>query len=177
MQASGFPPPLADAFMRAGLCMSHVQYAESALRRALVYAFPETEPITLETVERGNDETRRATLGNLVRRLRDRGVEIEPAFDNFLDEFVQQRNMFVHHIHLDDAYNIGTDDGLARFNEFVQRLTGGAYRVTVIFTAIALAFTNGQGRFVMTNLPDDQQDAYRQALLGAVRPDRFVRKP
>lgn len=157
--------------------MSYVQYAEQAVRRALVYTFPDVEPITLETIEGANQELRRATLGNLIRKLRERGVEIDESFDKFLSDFLDHRNMFAHNIHLDEQYDLETAEGLARFNAFVQTLGAEAVRVVTVFTAAALAFTKGDGRFMMRDVPDDQQDARQLALVSAVQPGRFFRKP
>jgi hypothetical protein len=125
-----------------GVTLLIVQAAERMLGQSLYRIFGLPELVTVQDLERLDSEARRATLGRLVNSVRER-VSLDPMFEQALVDFVQDRNVFVHHF--GDRFDLGTSDGFAEAAMFVNRLMRRGMVLCETFAAFLIAFVRRIG--------------------------------
>lgn len=125
-----------------GVTLLIVQSAERMLGQSLYRIFGLPELVTVQDLERLDNEARRATLGRLVNSVRER-VALDPTFEQVLVDFVQDRNVFVHHF--GDRFDLGTPDGFAEATMFVNRLMKRGMVLCETFAAFLIAFVRRIG--------------------------------
>ncbi len=100
-----------EAWQRIGLLLVLLQNAEHAINTSLRWVFT-NDPFGEQ--DRGNlldqlsnlkEFQRKRTLGQLHRALRER-VALDPEFETYFGQFVEDRNRFAHRLFLEPGYDI-----------------------------------------------------------------------
>jgi hypothetical protein len=105
-----FAPPTDendDLLKSVGMTLLAVQWTERILEAALPVSFSKGA-MTYTSVKADQAALRRKTLGNLTRALGER-AELRPEFEALLNEFVESRNVFAHH--LGARFDVGAPEG------------------------------------------------------------------
>lgn len=90
-----------------GMMLIRCQQIEDYIAKSFILAISDKQKRKYETIEDIENGWRKKTLGNLIRCIEE-GWEIDPFFKQFLDFFVQNRNMVIHDIAVSDRYDITT---------------------------------------------------------------------
>ncbi len=85
------PGSIKTAFFVMGYCLYHVQAVELTLKSCLTTSF------ALQDLESEDRELRKKSLGILLNQLRKR-VDIDEDLEDLFAVFVEERNLFVHHL-------------------------------------------------------------------------------
>lgn len=138
-----------EFFQLVGLTLTQIQATEAALRHCLTLALPDEAkgPVTVHNLEAIDRQNRRATLGQFVRMLRQR-VGVDPRLDGRLDEFVENRNRFVHHLF--DDYEIHTAEGREAASVFVGELAYDALDLLKLLLGVLRTWERQSGLNVPT---------------------------
>jgi len=115
-----------DVFFWMGFCLLSVHSTESALGDVLTIVFPKGGIISAELLESDSVEHRRKTIGQLVSKL-GRRATIHPSLADWLEEFVDRRNEFVHRF--SDVHDLETDSGREAAVRYCQELGTEAVRL------------------------------------------------
>lgn len=154
-----------------------LQKIEALLRAGLILALSDSQ---------SDDRLRRLltrdreTMGMLLRHMRDR-VELPEDFADTLDHLLEKRNLFVHKLFLEDWFDLKTQEGLGRVNEFIADLLARGSVAVRVFIGYALARTK-DGR---SDLPESERDTFDRIILrifstatpdfGGKTPDEYLK--
>lgn len=127
---------LADLFSWMGFCMFSIQAAESSIASAIQIALPKNRVISVETLEADEQEHRRKTVGQLVRKLNER-ARIDPGIEQRLDAFISRRNEFVHGFQ--QRFDLNATEGRAQAIAFCQEVGSEAFVLAKVFYAVSFA--------------------------------------
>jgi len=125
---------LAATVGRALICIQMVELLLGSLLRTAFRA-AETVP-TVQELEREQETVRRATLGCLIKRLRQK-VELDPELETYLNKFVEDRNRFVHHL-VEEASKSASDEDHSR--DFSKQMLEDSIRLMELFFAKCLSW-------------------------------------
>jgi hypothetical protein len=154
-----------DHYWWAGLCLSAIHAAEHAIAEAIEIALPAGAVLSLRTLEAEEEEHRRKTLGQLVRKLNQR-ARLDPGIERDLENFILRRNDFIHHFH--GRFDVMTDEGSERAINFCKKLASEAFWLAQVFTAVSFAVserlelvTSGAVRIEWESMPKDLEESMR----------------
>ena len=82
-------------FTEAGRALYAIQIADQIIIILLKLVFPDEKIDSIESYRKSNEKLSKATLGPLIKTFKKR-VNIEPEFDIILEDYLQNRNTFVH---------------------------------------------------------------------------------
>ena len=117
------------AFFMMGYCLLTVQAAEVLLKSAL------SGPFALQDLDSEDETSRRKTLGQLLRKLRER-VEIDEDLEALFVTFLESRNLFTHRLTVE--FDPNTRPGLIAMANFCQVLAIQACEVAKFLNAAIL---------------------------------------
>ena len=125
-----------DLFFWMGFCLFTIQAAESAIASAIQIALPEKGVISVESLEAAEQEHRKKTIGQLVRKLNNK-ARIDPGIEQRLVAFISNRNEFVHSFQR--RFDLNGSEGHAQAIAFCQELASEAFGLTQVFCAVSCA--------------------------------------
>lgn len=129
-----------EAWQRIGLLLVLLQNAEHAINTSLQWVFT-NDPFGEQ--DRGNlldqlsnlkEFQRKRTLGQLHRALRQR-VALDPEFETYFGQFVEDRNRFAHRLFLEPGYDINKPEDVPQIRQFVDDLTHRTMTIIGVFHA------------------------------------------
>jgi hypothetical protein len=129
-----------EAWQRVGLLLALLQNAEHAVNTSLKWVFT-NDPLGEE--DKGNlldqlsilkEFQRKKTLEQLHRALRER-VALDPEFQTFFGQFVEDRNRFAHRLFLEPGFNVNKPEDIPRIRRFVDALTHQTMTILAVFHA------------------------------------------
>jgi hypothetical protein len=82
-------------FTEAGRALYAVQIADKTIINLLRLVYPDEKIDSVESHRKSEEKLSKATLGPLIDTLKKR-VNIEPEFDDILNDYLKNRNTFVH---------------------------------------------------------------------------------
>lgn len=100
-----FLPDMEDTFAQIGCQLLLTQDVEYYISNLIGLVFPKDQPSRSDL-----DKLDKKTLGVLKKELAKR-VEVDEGFLEFLNEFIDKRNIFVHNLNKQDWYDIYTQEG------------------------------------------------------------------
>jgi hypothetical protein len=122
-----------DTTSRIGGTLIMLQKIEALLRAVLILATKDSKPdLKLRKLLRGD----RQTMGMLLNHLSNR-VDLPQDFADTLEGLLEKRNTFIHKLFLEEWFDLKTQDGLDRVNEFITDLLAAgsiSIRVCVGYT-------------------------------------------
>jgi len=125
-----------DILAAMGVALLLIQTTEQLLRLCITFVLQKQSPLTLEALERQEKAERKKTLGYFIGELRKRAA-LQDDLDLLLDEFLEDRNTFVHHVSNVQGWDIRTENGRVVCSAFV----GGLIRRTETIMKIFLGLT------------------------------------
>ena len=152
-------PELTDeqrkVFSVTGETLYMIQLAESAIQNCLVFAFDDQD-ITLEKIYSEEKAVRRKTLGQIV-KLFQKKIALHPDFHKMLNEFVEQRNHFVHHIFNDNKFKISTDEECKKIQKHLNSIQDYAWNIQNVFWSYLINWMKETG--VYEHLPKEFKES------------------
>lgn len=145
---------------KIGRTLVMIQLTEALLDILLLRtAFRGDKPVTAEELERAAKYERRETLGQLIQKLHQR-VEVHPELASFLENFLEDRNRFAHHL-LDPAKaNLPPEQVRQQISDFCERISKSCSQLVELFTTI---FIKWNLSFQSDEPIDDETKAYFEA--------------
>jgi len=135
-----------------------LQKIEALLRAVLILATNDSESdANLRRLLRRDRET----MGMLLRHMNDR-VELPQDFADTLEQLLEKRNLFVHKLFLQDWFDLKTQEGLDRANEFMSDLLARGSIAIRVCVGYAIARTGDES----ASLPMEEREAF----------DRIIRR-
>jgi hypothetical protein len=116
-----------ELMSRMGLALITVQQVEHMLKPLTTYFF-RGQGFTAEMMLAEEVRDRKKTLGYFLKQLQRR-LEIKPEFDGILTEFLDDRNLFIHHMKDVPNFTLDTEEGMQAGIDFIVRLTNRAQHV------------------------------------------------
>ncbi len=105
-------------YIEVGKAIEIIQLADEVFKSVLLMVFPGKEFSDLETFQKNNKLLDNATLGKLVAILKKR-VVLNDDFENILNEYLVDRNSFIHNWAEIDSWN--EDEEAIAFTVRIQR--------------------------------------------------------
>jgi hypothetical protein len=142
---SGYKPIQDDVLKTLGLAMIVGQGVEHSLSSCLTFPL-HGEPLqTVEQLQLLLERHSKATLGRLLKALRER-VDLHPTFDDKLERFLQHRNIIAHRLHdVPGGLDLHSDEGRARLKAFLLQYMEEGHIVSMVFLGILRGWASQQG--------------------------------
>jgi hypothetical protein len=137
-------PQQKDTLVAMAVALLLIQTTERVIKLCMTFVLQRSSPLTLEILERQEKEERRKTLGYFLGELRKR-ADLDPGFDALLEEFLEKRNILVHHFGAINEYSLNTEAGLAAGNAFVHRMIQVTESVLKVFIGLTQAWQEQVG--------------------------------
>jgi len=142
-----------DIYSLIGLTLCFIQQVESTLNFVLTYVLQDDEPLTIQNLEQLKRKERKSTLGYFVKKLKMR-AELLPALETLLDEFLTNRNDFVHNQKDIPGWDLQTKEGEAVAREFTIKLLLQGKKLLETFYALIIQWDQHVG--LNTPFPNEQ---------------------
>jgi len=142
---SGYNPAQDDVLKTLGVAMIAGQGVEYLLSNCLTYAL-HGEPLqTVEQLRILLERHSKATLGQLLRKLRTR-VDLHPTFDDTLDRFLQHRNIIAHRLHdVPGGFDLHSDEGRERLKAFLVQYMVDGHTVSMVMLGVLRGWASQEG--------------------------------
>ena len=142
---SGYKPIQDDVLKTLGLAMIAGQGVERLLSSCLTFPL-HGEPLqTVEQVQLLLDRYSKATLGRLLKELRER-VDLHPTFDDTMHRFLQHRNIIAHRLHdVPGGFDLHSDEGRGRLKAFLLKYMEDGHTVSMVFLGILRGWASQEG--------------------------------
>lgn len=142
---SGYKPVQDDVLKTLGLAVIAGQGVEQLLSRCLTFPL-HGEPLqTVEQIQLLLERHSKATLGRLLKALRER-VDLHPTFDDKLDRFLQHRNIIAHRLHdVPGGLVLHSDEGRGRLKAFLLQYMEDGHTVSMVFLGVLRGWASQEG--------------------------------
>lgn len=131
-----------------GYALLDIQATEKAIRVCIKVAIPDQDQILSGLSERLFDETyEKSTLGQMLTKLRSR-ASFQPDFEELLQRFLHNRNIFAHHLDAAPGWDLKTSEGLKAATTFMSNLLLDSKQVRLILLAVVNAWRIQSGHHV-----------------------------
>ncbi|MEZ1440095.1 hypothetical protein QVM41_27960 [Pseudomonas shirazica] len=142
---SGYKPIQDDVLKTLGLAIIAGQGVERLLSSCLTFPL-HGEPLqTVEQVQLLLARYSKATLGQLLKALRER-VELHPTFDDTLHRFLQHRNIIAHRLHdVPGGFDLHSDEGRGRLKAFLLQYMEDGHTVSMVFLGVLREWASQEG--------------------------------
>lgn len=142
---SGYEPIQDDVLKTLGLAVITGQGVEHVLSSCLTYSL-HGEPLqTVEQVRLLLERHSKATLGRLLKTLRER-VDLHPTFDDKLDRFLQHRNIIAHRLHdVPGGLDLHSNEGRGRLKAFLLQYLEDGQTLSMVFLGILRGWAIQEG--------------------------------
>lgn len=128
-------PNLNNIYSLIGFGLTHIQEVERIIKFTTTYILQKDSPLTLEKLERLNENERKYTLGKYFGKVRD-SVDLHPQLDELLNKYLQDRNDFVHNQENISGWNLETEDGISKASLFICNMIKDGNVIMEIFIAL-----------------------------------------
>jgi hypothetical protein len=125
-----------DILAAIGVALLLIQATEQLLRLCITLVLQKQMPLTLEALEQQERAERKKTLGYFITELRKR-ANLQENLDVLLDEFLEDRNTFVHHL---PGWNIRTEAGRVACSAFIGKLIQMAWTIMNVLLGLIRAW-------------------------------------
>lgn len=141
----GYKPIQNDVLKTLGLAMIAGQGVEHLLSSCLTFPL-HGEPLqTVEQLQLLFERHSKATLGRLLKALRER-ADLHPTFDDKLERFLQHRNIIAHRLHdVPGGFDLHSDEGRGRLKAFLLQYMEDGHIVSMVFLGILRGWASQQG--------------------------------
>jgi len=140
--------------MAMGVAVLLLQTSEKVIRTCMTYVLQKKTPLTLESLHAQEKSERKKTLGYFLDQLRLR-ADIQVGFDALLEEFLTNRNYFVHDIWRVPGWGLESPEQTVKAKQFVSTLIEQSEAVTKIFLGLISAWQKQVG-VPMNDLSDHE---------------------
>ena len=137
-------PQQKDTLAAMAVALLLIQTTERVIKLCMTFVLQRSSPLTWEVLQRQKKEERRKTLGYFLGELRKR-ADLDPGFDNLLEEFLEKRNILVHDFGGLDDYSLNSEAGLVAANTFVARMIQVTESVLLVFVGLTRAWQEQAG--------------------------------
>jgi hypothetical protein len=123
-----------------GLLLALLQDAELAINACLKWVFThdpfgeDDKGNLLDQLSNLKEFQRKKTLGQLHRALRER-VDIDPEFETYFAQFIEDRNRFVHRLFNEPGFSVNNPKDIPRIRQFVDALADRTITLIALFNA------------------------------------------
>lgn len=124
-----------DVYSLIGFTLTYIQSVERNIRFCTTFVLQGNTELTWETLQHINGQERKKALGYFVGKIKER-AQLFPAFEELLNDFLQQRNDFVHNQDRIPGWDLETEDGILVAKKFVVSLLRQAHVVNEIFATL-----------------------------------------
>jgi len=131
-------------FMKVGEALWHVQHFEYSMAYYLATVLDLSKADAAQRTWELVDSTRKKTSGELLKRLRVKGV-LSPEGDAALTELIRERNWLVHRLQEEDGDAVFGDETLSGLLLRIERLRKTALGAQKEFARLVLEWTKRQG--------------------------------
>ena len=128
-----------DALAAIGGTLVVVQMAERMIKFCTGYVLLKDGSLSLEKLASHKVEESRRAVGHFLEQLRQR-VQIEPAFDQHLRDFLDLRNKLAHNLSEVPGLGFQSSDEIAFTVNWAGKLSGLALHVHNVFMGLARAW-------------------------------------
>lgn len=128
-----------DVLLAMGVAVLHMQITEKVIRLCMTLVLPKETPLTFEALEKKNKSERNKTLGYFLSELRQR-ADIHDGFDALLEEFLKNRNDFVHDLSRVPGWQLGSREQTAKARKFVHQLIEQSDAIVKVFLGLISAW-------------------------------------
>jgi hypothetical protein len=116
-----------------------IQMVKHLLDLLLHTVFRTERMLSTRELEKLGKLERYETLGNLLKQLRTK-VELHPDLELYLQEFLEDRNRFVHGLIETPSFNLSEGEGQQRCLRICRKMTTSRARLTKLFLAVLSQF-------------------------------------
>lgn len=135
-KASGYAPEQDEVLKTLGLAVVAGQGVERLMSTCLTYVLRDEPLVSIEQLEGILRRHGKATLGQLLRLLRER-VELHPTFDERFERFLESRNIIAHRLlDVPGGLDLHTDEGRSRLKEFLLSFMADGQDLSMIFLGL-----------------------------------------
>lgn len=147
---SGYKPIQDDVLKTLGLAVIAGQGVEHLLSSCLTFPL-HGEPLqTVEQLQLLLERHSKATLGRLLKALRER-VDLHPTFDDELDRFLQHRNIIAHRLHdVPGGFDLHSNEGRGRLKAFLLQYMENGHTVSMVFLGVLRGWAIHEGIAIPT---------------------------
>ena len=124
-----------DVLLAMGVAVLKLQTTEKVIRLCMTLVLQKGSPLTLEALEEQNEFEKNKTLGYFLSELRKR-ADIHDGFDALLEEFLKNRNDFVHDLSRVPGWQLGSLEQTAKAKQFVHHLIEQSDAVLKVFLVL-----------------------------------------
>lgn len=158
-----------------GLTLIELQKTEWVLRETMTHFVRALEGITWDQLTSLAERDRKKTLGYFANELKQcPHLTIRLGFDERLDKFVRNRNIFAHNLRGIPNLDLGTHAGLIAGIDFCRSLTEEARDIAKLLKALADVLM-GQGFDKVIGPGADEEDILQLRAIGTfLQPDDIL---
>ena len=124
-----------DVYSLIGFALTYIQSVERNIRFCTTFVLQGDAELTWETLQRLEGQERKKALGYFLGKVKER-AQLLPAFEELLDNFLQNRNDFVHNQDKIPGWALDTEEGVRVARNFVVSLLRQAHTVNEIFAVL-----------------------------------------
>ena len=125
-----------DVILLLGYAVFEAQEAEAALHLTLSVVCGLSEAESISHLKKIYEKK---TMGQFLRLVRER-IGINESFDDFMREYIEQRNFIVHNLSRCSTFSLYTDDGRLKLNHFLTGFRHKNRKVRLTFMALTEAW-------------------------------------
>jgi hypothetical protein len=130
-------------FLETGETLFLIQSAEYAIQTCIIFAF-KGENIQLGQIYSEEKKVRKKTLGQIIKMVQ-KNIALHPEFFNILNEFIEQRNHFVHQLFFDKEYNFINDEECMKLQKHLRAIQDNAWNIDKVFWGYLLYWMKDNG--------------------------------
>ncbi|WP_431257159.1 hypothetical protein ACQ86G_21150 [Roseateles chitinivorans] len=143
--ASGYTPEQDDVLKTLGLAVVAGQGVERLMSTCLTFVLRDEPLVSPEQLDEILRRHSKATLGQLLRILRER-VDLHPTFDERFERFLESRNIIAHRLFdVPGGLDLHSDDGRKNLKAFLLRFMEDGQSLSMIFLGLIRSWSQQVG--------------------------------
>jgi hypothetical protein len=127
-----------------GVLILVTQTTERLINSALTLCLADGELITAETLAKDKATYRKATLGRLIKVIKER-TDLSEDFDQVLTAFLDDRNTLIHDLQRMGGFDQRSEESLDRMERFLANLNSNMEVVTKVFMSLLFEWSGQVG--------------------------------
>lgn len=154
---SGYKHVQDDVLKTLGIAVITGQAVEHLMSNCLTFPL-HGEPLqTVEQLQALLERHSKATLGQLLKALRQR-VELHPTFDDQMARFLQYRNVIAHRLHdVPGGLDLHSDEGRGRLKVFLLQYMDDGQKISMVLLGVLREWARQED----INLPNEHHLSQR----------------
>lgn len=137
-------PVQTNTLSNIGAVLVAMQVAERIIAGALTLVLPPSQIRTLDDLTRESAANHRATIGALLKKLKQR-VDLDEDFEEVLTAFLKDRNDLIHDMDRIPGFDLRSRPGLEVADRFLSNLMENTETVTRAFVSLMVDWCNQVG--------------------------------